>query len=446
MEQTSFAAASNRAWNTPWNNSWNRRRTDLARRKPNGGFRFIPAIALMRAWWAYKQGIIRLYDLRVWFACHEAVSRRCIVRPNRFPRYAFEEIHRLVEGRQSANVQTAVRRLSNAGLLDWSERKIQFPVMKSEGTGDADRAWNEMISLVDNHRRKVPVPRRTLRFLAEVSRPVSIATVLGHLLRCLYYRNGMCEPSGRCKSSWVADVFGVDVRNVKAARRELAETRWLVVHLARQTAMNRWGAAVTINLAWNLEQAPASSELPLRPSVSTTESPPPRRNRKLSSRTENQKPAIAARTGAHMLALPSLRHVRIEDLHDVRRIDELLAEAWKRRLVPQGDAARLRFHSAAAHALRVGRQNPAGLFAVFIRRGLWKFLSGADEDLARQRLASACRPPPRQFHRGLTHSAPASHPTHARVVLEQLVPRLGAMRTNAKLWNSIGWAPSVCRA
>lgn len=414
------------AWNTPWSKSWNRPKTENARRKPDGGFCFIPAMALLRAWWAYKSKIIRLYDLRVWFACHEVVARRCDVCPNRFPRYTFEELHRLVGGRNSANVQTAIRRMSNAGLLNWSERKIQFPVVESESTNDGDSAWDEMISLVDNYRRKVPVPRRTVRFLAELSRPVTIATVLGHVLRCLYYRNGMCEPTGRCKASWVSDVFGVDIRNVKAARLELAASRWLFVNASHQRAMNRWGAAVTMNLAWKQARAPAVNGSPLRTSVSSTESPPPEKNRKLSSRIDNQNPASAARTGACSRARPSLKRIQVGDLCDARRVDVLLEEAWKLKLLPLGEAGRLRFHSAAAHALRVGRRNPAGLFAVFIRRGLWRFLSGADEDFARQQLAR----PSRNTHRGLTHLATVSHPTHTRMVVERLLPRLRAMQVH----------------
>ena len=49
-----------------------------------------------------------------------------------------------------------------------------------------------------------------------------LATTLGHLLRCMYYRDGRCCPDGRCKSSWIARTFGVDIRNVKAALEKSA--------------------------------------------------------------------------------------------------------------------------------------------------------------------------------------------------------------------------------
>ena len=39
--------------------------------KPKGGYRIITAAVLAAAWWAYRHKLIRLVDLRVWFAAHE---------------------------------------------------------------------------------------------------------------------------------------------------------------------------------------------------------------------------------------------------------------------------------------------------------------------------------------------------------------------------------------
>lgn len=384
MENGPLENSVRRVWNIPWNI----RKSEHARPKPDGGFCFIPAMALMRAWWAYKREIIRLYDLRVWFACFELVARRCIVAPNRFPRYSFNEVHRLVGGRNSANVQTAVRRLTNAGLLDWSERRIRFPAVVVDVETACDSEWRRMVDLVVNNRRKVPVPRRTVRFLAGMCKPVSIATVIGHLLRCLYYRNGMCAPDGRCKASWIAETFGVDVRNVKAARQRLREIGWLVVEESGQTALNRWGAAVRVNLAWTNERESGDRGSPPPAPCGRRESPPPIENWKLSSRMKDQKSAPAVRPGGcHRTEKPAtLTHVTPEDLKNPVRLEALFVQAQQRGWTPGGEAARLRFVAAAEHAGRVGRRNPPGLFASIVRRGLWAFISAADEDAARKRL------------------------------------------------------------
>jgi len=278
-----------------------------------------------------------------------------------------------------------------SSLVRFGRDTIQPQFRRQKGGGTFRREetdWERIVGLVINHRRKVPVPRRTLRFLAGLSRPVAIATVLGHLLRCLYYRSGLCEPCGRCKASWIAEVFGVDVRNVKAARLHLNEIGWLVVQETHQTAMNRWGAAVTIQLDWSFGQSPPLDKPPPPPADSSAESPPPIENWELSSRMKNQKPARAVRSGACRKSDKPARltNVTPEDLKTPNRLESLFVQARDHGLTQGGEAARLRFFAAAKHALRVGRRNPPGLFVSIIRRGLWSFISVIDEDAARQQV------------------------------------------------------------
>jgi hypothetical protein len=66
--------------------------------------------------------------------------------------------------------------------------------------------------------RRIPVPRRLVRFLAKGCSRVALATMLGHLFRCLYYRQGHYRAEGLSKASWIAEVFGVSLRAVKTAR------------------------------------------------------------------------------------------------------------------------------------------------------------------------------------------------------------------------------------
>lgn len=373
-----------------WNRPWNIRKSEYARKKPDGGFVFISAMALMRAWWAYRQKIVRQFDLRVWFACFEAVARRCGTPENRFPRYAKEEIHRLVGGRDPARISAALRRLSKADLVEWSQDSIRFPRFTPDAADGPGHDLQSMIDLVENHRRRVPVPRRTLRFLARMSQPVLMATVLGHLLRCMYYRNGMCCPYGRSKASWIASVFGVDGRNVKAARKRLRDMGWLTVEPSSQTALNRWGPVACINLAWR-DGRPQRSESPPRTLIRPRQSPPPRENKELSSRMKNQNPAFTERSGVRSKGTPTLRNVKAVDLCHTDRIDLLWRQAQAARLVGGAEADRLRVHAAAAHALRVGTRNPPGLFVTIMRRGMWAYLSNEDEDSARQRIVKRCQ-------------------------------------------------------
>jgi len=306
--------------------------------------------------------------------------------------------------------------------VEWSGTRIQFLNAKKGIDQAPDPELHRMINLVANHRRKVPVPRRTIRLLACKSRPVAIATILGHLLRCVYYRNGKCEPCGRCKASWISDVFGVDLRNVKAARLILGEIGWLVVEKSPQLAMNRWGAAVTIQLTWKPERQspPPDRNLP-------TGSPPPKKYRELSTRIENQNPALAGRSGACAQLMPTLRRIRSEDLHDAGRTDVLFFEACRNKLVSQSEVNQLRFHAAAAHAIRIGKRNPPGLFATIVRQGLWSFLSAADEDLARRKLVSVTRNQYLELLRKIPESDRCSEPMPARAILNSVLKSLPAV-------------------
>ena len=68
-------------------------------------------------------------------------------------------------------------------------RPRAFPCPTATASGDSSTA-------IPNHRRLVPVPRRILRLLAGGCRPALIATILGHLIRCLYLKGGQCLGRG----------------------------------------------------------------------------------------------------------------------------------------------------------------------------------------------------------------------------------------------------------
>lgn len=357
-------------------------------KKPGGGFCFISAMALLRAWWAYRRGFIRLYDLRVWFACFELLARRCGAKSGIRPRYQFEEIHRLVGGAGGTHVRTAVCKLRQAGLLQWSESRITM--LDPSGTWDAEAAadFDGVLEHVPNHRRLVPVPRRIIRFIAGGARRAVIATIIGQLLRCVYYYKGSCRPSGLCKASWIAEVFRVDLRNVKAARKHLTEIGWLIRQPSSQTRLNRWGSAITVNLDWSRNDISARTVSPPPEAVSSTGLPPPYINKNLSSRSENQKPAIRGPDGVctRDSSKPTLRHVVQEDLRHPKRTEVLRQEAIFRKYITASEADRLKFFAAAEHARIIGSKNPPGLFAAMVRRSLWHCITQDDEDAARRKL------------------------------------------------------------
>lgn len=355
--------------------------------KPAGGFVFITGTSILSAWWAYRRGIVSLLDLRVWLAAFELMARRCSVQKGRLPRFSMSELCTLVGSKSDCSISRSISALVRAGLLTWSETRV------TAGPGLRDTADNDGIRLealleqVPNHSRRVPVPRRIVRMLAKDGTRAIIATTFAHLLRCLYYGKGCCRPKGTCKASWVADAFGVDIRNVKAARKALVERGILSIERCSQWFLNRYGSLVTVNLTWD------GGTLPCRRSPSPSPEtcrglPPPNREHEL-LRMKNQKPPS---TGAGLLrrnrknAPPTLRHVVPADLINAGRMNLLHQQACEAGYVNGSEADRLKFFAAAEHARAIGDCNVPGLFASMVRQRRWKFITLAEEDAARRRI------------------------------------------------------------
>lgn len=341
----------------------------------------MPVSGLLNAWAAVESGEITLYDLRVWLACHEMVARRCCIDKAIEPSYGESEVLRLVGSGRECRTRKSLRRLQEAGLLEWSRQRLNVDVGQRPVA-----AWVE--AKVKNVRRKIPVPRRMLRYMAACRSRVTVATLLGHLVRCLYYRKGCCVSGGRCKASWIADVFGVDIRGVKRARKELIRIGWLVPGRASQQALNRWGMQVIIRVQRAGETAGSVTNLPPPQTARVTNLPPPIVNRKLSMRSMNQKPGgttgdrMESRKGKRVV----LNRMRLEDLREPNRLEDLYRQAAGAGLVPESPASRLQWFAAAEHAMEAGDRNPCGLFVAMYRRSLWHHITQAQEDSARVKL------------------------------------------------------------
>jgi hypothetical protein len=384
-------------------------------------------------WWAYCEGLIQLKDVSVWFAAHELLARRCQLKCGQKALYTFTELQQLVS--REGGVSVSLRRLQAQGLLSWESGTISFPSRAPFG-----QEWSgleAMLAQIPNCHRRVPVPRRLLRFIARGCRRVTLATILGHLLRCLYYRNGECKADGFCKASWIAKVFGVSLRNVKAARQYLEHIGLLQRTEVPQWLRNRYGQKMTINLQWAPPPpaAPAPHtrvESPPLPELSTSELAPPDSHKKLPLGLKHQEPAAGGPTGvlhtlfqqarevirkgtipivgsgpvvmhrvpasvqqeysaaaeekSVSLSPPTLRHILLQDLKDTGRLLDLYTQAIHAKLVDNSEAERLTFVGLAQHILAYQPDNAGGLFHQLLRRRCFHFVTQEEEDAAQQRL------------------------------------------------------------
>lgn len=367
------------------------------RGKPAGGFVFLRARDLCRVWQAYREGLIRFRDVRVWLAAQELVARRCECGAGELLRYTLHELRGLVGG---TSPKASIKRLSRLELLSWSDASITVP----KGPESQETALNglpAMLAEVANNRRLVPVPRRTVRLLAQTGRPAVVATILGHLLRCVYYRGGQVVSWGTCKASWVADTFGVDIRNVKRARKHLLSIHWLEERESPRWHRQRWGGSYVVNLAWSRPASyadcppPAETETPPPPAAKSPELPPLGTNRELPSGHKNQKPATGGRSGVLQRESkkdPSWKHVEPEDLKDTRRLLVLFDLAIAAGELKGSEHERLMLVTAAEHALVRGLRNPCGLFVHLVKGKLWHYCTNDDEDAARRRINQHLHP------------------------------------------------------
>lgn len=354
----------------------------IASRKPEGGYCVVSSHALLNAWMAFRRKNIELLDLRVWFGVLEVLARRCGAAKGVRPRYQPAELLPLTGCTSVQRMRASLRRLEGAGLVRWKEYDVWAATRASDFNGLDD------IPIAD---RPVPVPRRVLRYLAGMARPVLIATTVGHLLRGLYLRNGTCISGGRCKASWVSEMFHVDVRNVKAARRAMAQNGFLLAVSSSQTAMNRWGQAFVINLEWRFESAAPPRSSPPRRAPNALQSPLPGENKNLLIRSGTPKPAWRGGIGAYSKNENTrevcFRKVLFHDLEHPERTAKLFAEAVRAGRVQNTCCDRLRVFAAAEHAKAYGK-NPCGLFVWLIRERRWTHINQRDEERARLRIAA----------------------------------------------------------
>jgi len=379
-----------------------------------GGYRRINVHQVLQAWHAYRtEKRIRFVDFRAYLALHEMAERRqaakrrqrrCRLQPGQEKAVRVvmvEECARLLRARDSRVAAGAIQRLARAGLISVSDRGIEF-------CGDGPSPRSEA-GLAGQHggnvpRRTMVIPRRILRHLAAGVAVVEAATILGHLLRCVFYHRGIGWRSvGSCSTRYVAELFAVDARSVKRARRTLIGAGWLIAQAADHWHVQAHGSRMGVVLGWCPgdvaagQRQDASRMSPLA-ALQAHRLSPPVSNRTLPLESKNHTPAQkresgpCGRTGHH--DQPRLADVQPGDLVDPHRLRRLCDEAVERGWISGSEHDRLRVCSAAAHARRVGRSNPCGLFVAVLRRGLWTYLSIDDDDAGRGMLRAIAEPCP----------------------------------------------------
>jgi len=366
------------------------------------GYKTVTPIQLANVVAECRRGKLKLSGLRVWAAlltmqaCREAAQRSS--RPggrragkNRFLR---SEIVALT-GLSLRTVTKELRALELGSVASFSTEALNFWATPT------DRALEVLTGFSGkrSERRPIPVPRPLLRSLCRCRAESQFLTVLCYVARGLSIERVGGEVRGRgcVKVSSICKLTGLSERAVRYARRELIATGFVTKDTGSfQRKLNRDGAYFEISLRWKGRSLPP--EIAPRGSDYRSRFAPPYKNKKTPSEIKNQKTRFE-RSGFLKTASrkPNLNAVTCEDLADGARLLVLHAEARKKNLIGHSEAELLAFFSAAAHAARVGRENPPGLFVHVLRKKRWFLVTERDEELGRKllmRSRNGSLPPP----------------------------------------------------
>jgi len=365
-------------------------------------------------WAARKEKEISPLALKVYFASHEVKYWRSQVEPGEmyhYEPYGFQpsDVGRLLPSVSAAQRSRAFDELAATTILTVSENGVWFAeslddvTLSERVTHRAQAMFSQLHQ--DTRDKIVKIPRRLLKLLVQCGRRiVRVATLLGMLLTTMLTKrtDRYGGYKGCCKAEWIAKLFGVNVKRVNLERAQLIAEGWFHRLPTPQRVRNRWGEWVALNPARSGSAEPvenftsdASEVQPLQPDGALevqpplTEPVPPTelgKNQGLSRTRED--------TGAsqqHQLEEPTWTDIKLRDLRDDARSETLRQEVIRRGYVKDTQPQRINFFAAIAHALRGAKKNACGLLRTIVEKGLWDFLTEADEYMALRRLRQATK-------------------------------------------------------
>ena len=394
----------------------------VSQQEVEGRFRPISTMQLLMAFWACREAKVGWRALRVYFAAHEVTERRRWAQKDSAdwrPLYRVEEIQKLVGEGSVAQISADIRKLGRLGLVKIERHKISFATSIEQILLDDVSGFWAMWRELANKNRTVPVPRRTLRALAAGFTPAQTATILGLLIRSVFWhKKSGYNTDGRTKRSWIANVFGISLRSVTEARAHLICIGWLTPEQdTPQWLLNKYGAHDVVNVDWapsKVVDNSSTSSMGEGSGAPKSASPSPRFERKsaspdltgllsLTRRLKNQKaqgraPSPAGfsiegskrrtprpRRAARPAGSPNIRDIQAEDFQDIERLLELQSQATANGLWQRGEGSQLEFLAMAEHAWAKGDRFGA-LFMALLQKQRFAFVTNADEDRARKRL------------------------------------------------------------
>jgi hypothetical protein len=326
---------------------------------------------------AYKEGL-RPAAIRLYLAGHLEATEKHFTPTHEIT------LKTLCERAELAprTAQEALRELKTGQLLTLENGTLTFC---PEITPEAEPYTKE---LKTSPNRPVPIPRSMIRELAAHSTGSEIVGALAHFMRCLFIKNGEINSVGFVKPSLIGKLTGLGKRAIKSARSWLKDVGFLSDHEADQWAINKFGGCFSVTLTPKFDPALEANNPPQESSKYVKFAPPLERASifSLNNDLNNQyiqpmevNPTYKSGVCKQTLQEPTLKDVKLEDLKEMTRLETLYRQAVERNWLQDCEASIINFVGAAARSVTV-EGNPVKVFVGLVKKGLWGYITQAQED------------------------------------------------------------------
>jgi len=390
-----------------------------------GGYIAARAGEILNLLIAYREGIspaaIRVY-LAGWLAADQQ-------------RFTHDPItlDKLTEltGLAHRTAQDAMSALKAADLMTLTEGRLTF------NPGVIPAAKPYLPDLKTSPERPVPIPKAILKRLTREGKGSYLIGALVHLLRCLFIDQGDIHNEGFVSNELITRLTGLCERTIRRVRNWMKEIGVLVEKNINARVKDVYGRLFTVNLNGQMDSTIPPLELSNYVDLSALPpSCPIHINNKNQCPTQNRVSTpflsgvfskldkILPKPKEMLPHSPSLKDIQVIDLQEMSRLEVLYRQAVEQKWLPDSEASIQNFVGAATRAMQV-TGNAVKIFVGIVKRGLWGYITLAQEDAGRAALNRYLAGNPQGFGGKLYVPPPPRPPAVKAVRPERVVFRAG---------------------
>lgn len=286
----------------------------------------------------------------------------------------------------------AMRELRAAELMTLAEGHLTF------NPGVIPAAEPYLPDLKTRPERPVPIPKAILKRLTREGKGSHCIVALVHLLRCLFIDQGDINNEGFVSNELITRLTGLCERTIRRVRNWMKEIGLLVEKNINARVKDVYGRLFTVNLNDQMASTIPSSELskiadlsvlpPSCPIHINNKNQCPTQHRvstPLLSGVFSKRDRILPEPKEMLPHSPLLKDIQAIDLQDMSRLEALYRQAVEQKWLPDSEASIQNFVGAATRAMQV-TGNAVKIFVGIVKRGLWGYITLAQEDESREAL------------------------------------------------------------